>query len=406
MEMKIENASQLYSQFEAPSYSSQDHKKRLTSKSNLAISFKLGSNEIRQLKRNLMGDMRYPNQKFEIVFNYCDFKSEIEISTNAEVDLVFQHCNFIRFDISHTSQSHKYKFRHCSFENTNFENTEFKNLIDVYNCDFSNSVNFIKTEFHKNAVFAACRFKKNVLFTYTSIDKELILRNTYFYAGLDLSLSIGSGALNCFGIQLSNFKGQTIEAQNQKEYETLYNSRVIESNSIPLENKRETYRIIKQSFSSVGNLSNALHYEYLEKITLESELKKEIQLKKKNCFTKSGISKTTLYAEIIALQLNKWSNQHKKSWLQSCLFIVVVGIPCFFFSSIGSGQYEFSWPISLPTFKTAINHFILFLSPVHSVDYLGKHETLNSGFYIFDFLGRIGVGYGIYQLVQAFRKLK
>lgn len=402
----IKKANDLYSEFTKPSFSVEDHKKRLISNSNLSISFILGSNEIRQLKSNLTGSKDHPYQKIEIVFDRCDFDAGIDISNDAEVDLVFNNCNFTNFGIEHTTQTCKLKFRHCTFKEINTRNTEFGELIDVYNCQFSDEVNFFKTDFRKNAVFAACRFNKNVLFTYSSIDKELILRNTHFNSGLDLSLSLGSGTINCFGIHLSNFKGEIINSKSQSKYEEYYNTCVAESNLIPLENKKETYRKIKHSFNSLGNLNDALHYEYLEKKALEEILIKDIKLLREGSYNNRASSILTLYAEKTSLTLNRMSNLHKKSWLRSCFFILFSGIFCFFFSSIGSGQYEFDWCFSWPTFVAGVNHFMLFLSPVHSVDYLGKHETLNFGFYFFDFLGRIAVGYGIYQLVQAFRKLK
>ena len=43
--------------------------------------------------------------------------------------------------------------------------------------------------------------------------------------------------------------------------------------------------------------------------------------------------------------------------------------------------------------------------PFHSNDLL-KDEIPNNWSHFFDFLGRIAVGYGIYQTIQAFRKFK
>ncbi|MFL0096033.1 hypothetical protein [Tenacibaculum maritimum] len=56
-----------------------------------------------------------------------------------------------------------------------------------------------------------------------------------------------------------------------------------------------------------------------------------------------------------------------------------------------------------------ISHFLNFLNPTHKFNYLGddfSKYTLSPSFYIWDFVGRIFVGYGIYQTIQAFRKYR
>jgi hypothetical protein len=43
------------------------------------------------------------------------------------------------------------------------------------------------------------------------------------------------------------------------------------------------------------------------------------------------------------------------------------------------------------------------VDPIHKTDFV-KEVTLNLGSYAADYFGRIFIGYGIYQLVAAFRK--
>lgn len=62
---------------------------------------------------------------------------------------------------------------------------------------------------------------------------------------------------------------------------------------------------------------------------------------------------------------------------------------------------------------TEFDYYVQSILPTHSFNYLTdgdnedmvKHE-LEKGYYAIDFLGRIFVGYGIYQTIQAFRKYK
>jgi hypothetical protein len=53
-----------------------------------------------------------------------------------------------------------------------------------------------------------------------------------------------------------------------------------------------------------------------------------------------------------------------------------------------------------------VKQFINFLNPAHSINYIDELNPFYGIPYVFDFLGRIAVGYGIYQTVQAFRKFR
>lgn len=62
--------------------------------------------------------------------------------------------------------------------------------------------------------------------------------------------------------------------------------------------------------------------------------------------------------------------------------------------------------VELSAIKEGFGYFWQFLIPTHKFDYLGVKQTDSPLFYVFDFFGRIAVGYGIYQFIQAFRKFK
>ena len=50
-------------------------------------------------------------------------------------------------------------------------------------------------------------------------------------------------------------------------------------------------------------------------------------------------------------------------------------------------------------------YYFTFLDPTHKIDFLkDKGVTLSGWSSLVDFLGRIVVGYGIYQFISAFRK--
>jgi hypothetical protein len=73
---------------------------------------------------------------------------------------------------------------------------------------------------------------------------------------------------------------------------------------------------------------------------------------------------------------------------------------------ISTSAYEMAWGIDF----SMMPEFAQFILPTHSANFLGEDfyasNEISTGFYIIDILGRILVGYGIYQTIQASRKFK
>lgn len=345
-------------------------------------------------------------EKTEIVFEESTFNNLFHLRRDVEVNLIFINCEFLAIDFSEIRLSSKVKMRGCKISKVNFNNTTFANLIDFYNCYFEEPTVFYKSDFEGKLVLSASHFRKNLLFTYSKLDDELILRNTICKQGIDLSLSIGTGQIRSYGLELQDFKSNFLDAQNAETYEGEYNRQVSETCEIPIENQRETYRILKNNLFQQNNLVEALKYESLEKQTLEKELQKKISRKLRGNYVKNSRSLFNLCSDYVSLILNRWSNNHKQSWLRAFIFTILSGL-CFFYPSIlSTDKYEFALCVDLETAESAFKHFIVFLSPVHSITYVTDMEGLSPWFFLFDYLGRAIVGYGIYQVVQAFRKLK
>ncbi len=106
----------------------------------------------------------------------------------------------------------------------------------------------------------------------------------------------------------------------------------------------------------------------------------------------------------VLLWFNKWSNNYGKSYIRSILFTLIVPFPFFYLSILGTNHFEFNYNITGSSILEGLKYFIQFLVPTHKFNYI--EENPNFMFYLFDFLGRIFVGYGIYQTIQAFRKFK
>lgn len=266
----------------------------------------------------------------------------------------------------------------CQFKGgTDFDNTKFNDLADFWSSTFDKRTIFYKTDFNKVAVFSKATFKENVLFTYSLIGELLLLHRSKCEKGIDLSLAIVSGRLGLFDFKLSDYS--VCEKVPDEHYEKY----VSEEGIIPIKNKRETYRIIKRHHENQNNIVESLPFKKMEKETLA----KELSLK----------SDFHSYIDRVILTFSKLSNNHGTSIIHSLLFILITG-GIFFCLSLLAVNSDFE--------GSKFRYFIQFLIPTHSFDYMGSDVPLTTCFYLSDLLGRIFVGSGIYQFIQAFRKFR
>lgn len=284
----------------------------------------------------------------------------------------------------------KIRFRYCKFNEVDFRNTKFNDLADFWNCIFQQKTIFYKTDFYGNVVFSSATFKENVLFTYSLIDKVIIFRGTTFNKGFDISTAIVSGIISYFDVKLNYYK--TVPNKDDYEDNISYNAK------IPTKNKRETFRILKNNYEKLSNTSESLEMKELEMKTLLDELKHNILVERKLKYIPN----------FCLLKLNGCSNNYGNSYIRGGLFTLLTGIIFFYLSSINTNKFILDSCFNWDAFIEGSKYFWQFLLPTHRFDYFGatanfKYESL---FYFFDFLGRIVVGYGIYQTIQAFRKFR
>ncbi|MFY0605969.1 MAG: pentapeptide repeat-containing protein [Cyclobacteriaceae bacterium] len=398
--------------------------------------------EDNKLWEKFLADL-HPNQRalillgknqHQMILRNCRFSESFQLRKKVQSKLVIHNCKFVgEFKIPNISFEAKLKVRHCHFNRVNFYNTKFIELADFYSCHFHKRLIFLKTDFKETTVFSGSTFYENVLFTYTLIEKLIILRGTTFKKGLDLSTAILSGELNCFGIRLENFRSLKIEKKLNMflstdkrlgHYEMFYDNAITKVAKIPIENKIETYRIIKQRLISQNNSIASVPFNALEKsahfwrkiysLIPRVAIEKDVTIFSKNA--RNLCNWTNSIFEIILLFLNYISNGHGKSYSRGVLFTFGISAIFFNLSLIFTSNYEYTshfneWHWCLTW--TEFDYFVQSILPIHNFDYLlqvdetGKSKfKLEKGYYAIDFLGRIFIGYGIYQTIQAFRKYK
>jgi len=362
---------------------------------------------------------RYLDQNSLVIKN-CDFKQSILFNNDAK-NYYFNNCTFDLINADDKTFSGKMRFHSCTFnKKLRLNNTVFKDLVDFWASTFIGKVIFYKVDFEKTTVFSISTFKDNVLFTYAKISEQAIFRGTTIEKGIDFSLAIIEGNLAIFDFTISDFP-----TKNGKLYKKQYESLVSEDGEIPQKNKRETFRIIKKQLADQKNTFDATKFSFLESKTFRKEvwnrifppiISKETKTKWKGQRDINNLNwlqqfKRWLDAWInyVILFLNRWSNRHGTSYAFGIVFTLIIGALFYYLSVTNTTKYDIDYVFDWSIVKENVAGYVQFLIPTHRFTYLDNFMEgykLNPGFYIWDILGRIFIGYGIYQTIQAFRKYK
>jgi len=311
-----------------------------------------------------------------IIFRECVFKKNVSIKeSDFKAQTVFKKSKF----------EGKVRFHHSKFRTSvNFENSIFMDLVDFYQSTFYQNQQFFLTDFLGVTIFSHAKFKKQVQFLYNKTHRDTIIsfENAVFKESLDLSRAN-------FWCKMS-FWNTWIKYNPEQLW--LYETDEIQEIQIgkPLnayKRLRETYRIIKDVYTKEGNHIAALNFYKNEMLIFN----KEIDLKENNKFE-----------DLFSLFFNRVSNLFGTSWLRGVAFtLIITTIFYSFFLATMSDQLYFV--ISHKSISETTKHLIEFLNiakwdikPFGIVDY-------NWG-YVVLFIGRIFIGYGYYQTIQAFRK--
>ncbi|MFP9114475.1 pentapeptide repeat-containing protein [Flavobacterium sp. RHBU_3] len=322
-------------------------------------------------------------------FYNCNFHKDFCLNTTVNKSITIDECIFEKeFDIQNSKFLGKARLQRCHFKGeTYFSNSSFSDLADFWRSTFYKKTIFYKVDFNKTTVFSAATFKENVLFTYTLIEKLIIFRGTKVEKGFDLSLAIISGKIGLFNFNLKNY-----ESIDKKITEDVYENSVSVTAEIPVKNKRETFRILKDNLESQKNLAESLEFKTIEKQILLKELWVDLNFPR--------------FFDVLNLGLNWLSNKNGNSYGRAFLFTAGFGLLFFYFSLISLDRFSFTIIPSEWAFDISFRYFMEFLNPIHKFDYLGTETDLSKGFYVLDFTGKAFIGYGIYQFIQAFRKYK
>lgn len=155
-----------------------------------------------------------------------------------------------------------------------------------------------------------------------------------------------------------------------------------------LEQQKSFFDQLKKVFEGQGDIVRGTKYH-----ALASEKQMEIIEAEKGMWS----------SEWWVYWLNKKSNKHGESWWQAVKFIFCVSVPIYIIYWLLTFQISLQGDWNWKLLGDFFGYYFSFLLPTHKVDFIPDVKQ-NVGTLFFDFFGRIAIGYGIYQLISAFRK--
>ena len=296
-------------------------------------------------------------------------------------------CEFYEFDIDDWKQTDPTKKVKAS---TNIQTLFFAKC--KFHCDFKLSnklikehVTFVVTTFFHEARITNNQFKEDVKINNCRFLNDFLLDDNTFHKDVYLEAITIKRTINYYK---NTFKGVT----------TLIDPVFPESTNFLSEYKLEVINSAAKTFCLFKDIA-------LKKnnFVLGSDLYK-LEHEYRLLIEDSGqIRKNLRNSDYIILWLNKWSNNFKTSWIRGVGFTLVANTLFFILVMICSKYWYLSFRWS--DINETLYNWFTSLNPIHKPTDL-KVNGFNAFSYLFDALGRIFVGYGIYQTVQAFRKYR
>lgn len=335
----------------------------------------------------------------DVEFELCSFSGFTATGTTSEDqasfhNCVFTHCNFKEAVLQNASFNNACFVNHAQFDKAKLNYTATPGAGNFFNVVFEGDAYFNGTDFNLGAMFNGASFKGLAVlvgcnlghfecvgdFSGCSFEKRAFFDDSKFEALLFnhvLFKEITSfNAVKCHSLTLN----KTIFLQSADFLDT-----DIQKAS------RETFRAIKNEFLKNNNAVEGQLYHA-----------KEMRVYEKN------ITLGSHPKEKIVLWFNKISNDFGCNWLRGALFTFVSGIVfyCLYLLTLGDIPVSFGWN-GWPEFWQALNlfgsYFVKFFIVTHELDFM-SFACPGAMSYLLDFVGRIFIGYGIFQTIQAFRK--
>ena len=392
------------------------------------------NNNINNEYKNKLQENNDIKEKSEVNFKKSNFIGNIYFSEAFfETDVDFSGSQFNTISFGNATFDRNVRFHKTTFNNNIvFFNTSFNKLVEFYRAHFYKPIQFHFTDFLDRAIFSSTEFDEEVQFLHCRVDNNSYIRfeSVTFRKSLDISRSNFNDKANFWNIELEEGDAFT-SSKYQNDFDEKAKTESTKNTPTIYKKIRETYRIIKSNFYSQNNKIEALKFSKREILVYEKEVK-------------------SLSTDKILLLANKFSNNYGTNWVKGLLFTMLSGfitystilyieekvnstysilLICVLFVVIMSKTEnikEIQQKVSFVFFSClyvtilcfcntpfAINWELFiehYLKVLNVIDLKPFEKEENSIFnlsglsYLFLFIGRIFIGYGYYQTIQAFRK--
>lgn len=278
-------------------------------------------------------------------------------------------------------------------ESVSFDNSSFASFIG-HECVFENDIYCNNTNFGNQLFVNGSRFLRSALFINcndSSKDCNANFSGTVFEGKSFFNKS----SFNNIVIKNSDFKDMAsfkeMVVENIEIERSLFHKGADFSLTKFNNADRETYRTVRSELQKVDNKFEVLFYHAKELEIYRNELTWQRH-----------------FGEKAMLTLNKYSNNYGLYWWRGVYFTVFVGIVFYIFYLISLPILPFQWGwVSWNSFLSASNenikYFIKFFTITHDFEFMESSNPTSLN-YAIDFIGRIFLGFGIYQTIAAFRK--
>lgn len=332
---------------------------------------------------------------FETVRNVID---EL-VSCPEQYCIEISHCIFNgAFEIRQSDKTYDYAL--------NFEKIIFHSSVEIHNAVFNKSIKFFMIVFGNYLTIKNCIFNKILLFSRSLFKLEVAIHDnqfnwtstffgiratTYFqhYNNYYNSLTFKKAWVKVFrfnnNIITDYLDIESVDCCNLKLRVLHFEKGFIGISNLDVkEIDRETAKLIKREAYRAND--NILGMEY--KVCEMNEYRKEMRHWK-------------TAGTFFVLWLNKWSNWYGKYWWLGVIFTVICWIVFFSLFIIFRDGWGDTFIWRDPEYiKEAVSYLWL----LNGISELSACDRMNWYMAFFFVLGKVFVGYGIYQTISAFRR--
>lgn len=164
------------------------------------------------------------------------------------------------------------------------------------------------------------------------------------------------------------------------------------------EQKVSIYNQFKKIYENQGDVVEASWYHAKAMDNQQSLLRLTYQQKvapwHKKIFSEERFN-------LFGFWLNKISNNHSESWRVALRFILIISVVMYSLYYISIHCHE---PLGFTKTGRFFGDYFGFLDITHRIDFHVPKEQLSPWSKLFDFFGRILIGYGFFQFIAAFRR--